>query len=195
MSAQPPTPAPRLLTRVWRALVGVVVNRPFVVSAVLAVLVAGHAVLTRPWPWINPYKAFVEAGNLGTAVTIYLFTAAAAALVAALAGIILVFVIGGQTPQIRLFREQAGSALRRTWVAVVAEPFVAAFLGVVAAITQTTAGGVVAPWLFELGLVLLAHGAVRLTLLLRELVEIVAADDERARREPMNRSDVFGDAG
>jgi hypothetical protein len=72
----------------------------------------------------------------GIAVTIYLFTAAAAALVAALAGVILVFVIGGQTPQLRIFRREAGLPLRRTWVAVVAEPFVAVFLGVIAANTQ-----------------------------------------------------------
>jgi len=182
--------------RVRRALVAAAVDRPAVVIAVLAGLVAAHGALTWPWPWLNPYKALLVENNLGTAVTIYLFTAAAA-LVAGLAGLIVVFVTGGQTPRLQQFRQQAGLPLRRTWTAAVAEPFVAAFLGVIASITQTTAGGIVGPWLFELGLVMLAHTAVRLVLLLRELVGIVAADDELARQDALTlrREHIFGPTG
>lgn len=62
----------------------------------------------------------------------------------------------------------------------VAEPVLAAFLGIVAAVTQLTSGKVVAPWLFELGVILLAHGSLRLLWLLHELVAIVHADDQTA---------------
>lgn len=184
----------RVPTRVRGFLVGVVQDHPGVVAATLGLLVVAHAVLAWHFTWLSPYKALVVANNLGTTVTIYLFTAAAAALVAGLAGVIIVFVISGQTPQVRQFRRDAGLPLRRMWISVVTEPFVAAFLSVIAAVTQTTAGAMVGPWLFELGLALLAHSAVRLVLLLRELVDIVAADDELVERESytLSRQDVFG---
>ncbi|MGH3873538.1 MAG: hypothetical protein ACRDSR_18840 [Pseudonocardiaceae bacterium] len=56
-------------------------------------------------------------------MTIYLGTAGAAAIVAGLAGIILVFVIGSSSPRLRNFRDAAGKPLRRTWTTIIAEPF------------------------------------------------------------------------
>lgn len=160
-------------------------DRPGLILIVFVVAVAGHGLLTLPYQWLNPFKG-LQAGDkdtTSTAVTIYLGTAGAAAIVAGLAGVILVFVIGSPSPRLRRFRDAAGKPLRKTWTTVVAEPFAAALLGILAAITQTTSGRTIAPWLFELGLVLLVHGALRLLWLLREMVAIVGADDHEATRD------------
>ncbi len=160
-------------------------DRAGLISIVFIVAVAGHGLLTLPYQWLNPFKG-LQAGDkdtTSTAVTIYLGTAGAAAIVAGLAGVILVFVIGSPSPRLRRFRDAAGKPLRKTWTTVVTEPFAAALLGILAAITQTTSGRTAAPWLFELGLVLLVHGALRLLWLLREMVAIVGADDHEATRD------------
>jgi len=101
----------RVSTRVRGFLAGVAQDHPVVVAAALGLLVVAHAVLAWHFTWLSPYKALVVANNLGITVTIYLFTAAAAALVAGLAGVIIVFVISGQTPQVRQFRRDAGLPL------------------------------------------------------------------------------------
>lgn len=160
-------------------------DRPGLISASLVVAVTAHGLLTWPYPWLNPFKG-LQADDKDTtsmAVTLYLGTAGAAAIVAGLAGVILVFVIGSPSPRLRQFRDAAGNPLRKTWTTVVAEPFATVLLGILAAITQTTSGRTAAPLLFELGIVLLVHGALRLLWLLREMVAIVGADDHEATRE------------
>ncbi len=160
-------------------------DRPALISVGLVLAVAGHGLLTWPYPWLNPFKALQadDKDLINVAVTIYLGTAGAAAIVAGLAGIILVFVIGSSSPRLRSFRDAAGQPLRKTWTTIIAEPFAGTLLGIMAAITQTTSGRIAAPWLFELGIVLLVHGSLRLLWLLREMVAIVSADDHEATRE------------
>lgn len=155
-------------------------DHPFWVALALMVGVAGHAVLSLPWRWLDPYKSLVVDANTDTAVTLYLGAAAAAAIVAGFAGVVIVFTIGSEVRRVRAFRFRSGKPLQRAWMAVVAEPFAATLLGLVAAMAQLTSGRRVAPWLFELGLVLLVHGAILLLWLLRELVEIVYAEDVEA---------------
>jgi hypothetical protein len=167
-------------------------DHPERVSLGIGLLVALHGVTSnRWWPWLNPFKRFGDETQTGTVVSIYLGTAGAAALVAGFAGVVLVFTIGSQSPRVRMFRDEGGRSLQRSWIVVVAEPFVATLCGIVAAVTQLTAGRPVAPWLFELAVVLLAHGAARLLMLLRDLVQIVAADDyligQRERTVPLSR--------
>ncbi len=155
-------------------------NHPLWVALVLLVGVAAHGVLTIWWRFLDPYKNLALDANTGTAVTLYLGAAAAAAIVAGFAGVVIVFTIGSEARRIRFFRFESGKPLQRAWLAVVAEPFAATLLGLVAAMVQVTSGKRVAPWLFELGLVLLVHGATLLLWLLRELVEIVYANDVEA---------------
>ncbi|MPZ84472.1 MAG: hypothetical protein GEV28_30415 [Actinophytocola sp.] len=163
----------------WLTVTAWIVDRPVQVTWALTALIAAHAVLgTSLLSAVNPYKSFGVDANAGTAVTIYLGLAAAAAIVAGFAGVIIIFTIGSEAQRVRMFRRTAGQVLHRSWLTVVAEPVLATFLGIVAAVTQLTSGHVVAPWLFELGLVLLAHGSLRLLWLLHELVEIVHADDQ-----------------
>lgn len=169
----------RRLTTFWLRLTAWVADRPAHVALILTALVAAHAVLSTVFlPVVNPYKSFGTDPNAGTAVTIYLGLAAAAAIVAGFAGVIIIFTIGSEAHRVRIFRLKAGQVLHRTWVTVVVEPLLATFLGIVAAVTQLTSGKVAAPWLFELGVVLLAHGSLRLLWLLHELIEIVHADDQ-----------------
>ncbi|NKY89767.1 hypothetical protein [Nocardia veterana] len=118
--------------------------------------------------------------NVGTAVTLYLGVASAAAIVAGFAGVVIVFTIGSGARRIRVFRFRAGKALQRAWMAVVAEPFMATLIGILAAIVEITSRKEIAPWLFEFGLVLLIHGSVMLLRLLHELVGIVYVEDVEA---------------
>jgi hypothetical protein len=172
-------------SRVLHVVKALAQDRPAFISVILVLAVTAHWLLTWPYHWLNPFKALQadDKDMLSVAVTIYLGTAGAAAIVAGLAGVILVFVIGSLSPRLRSFRDAAGTPLRKTWTAIVAEPFTATLLGILAAITQTTSGRVAAPWLFELGIVLLVHGSLRLLWLLREMVAIVGADDKEATRE------------
>ncbi|WP_145984143.1 MULTISPECIES: hypothetical protein [unclassified Pseudonocardia] len=148
-------------------------------SLILAGGVALHAVSSLKWTRLSPYAFLTgsEDPQISVAVAIFAGTAGAAALVAGFAGVVLVFTIGAASPRLRTFRHRGGGSLRRNWIAVVTEPFVATLLGLTAAVTATTTGRGVAPWLFELAVVLLVHAAARLIWILHELVEIVAVDD------------------
>lgn len=172
------TRASKTVSRSGRsALIGWIQDRPEVVSIGLTILVGAHLVASWWWSWLNPFKSMAGAEGGGTAVAIYAGTTAAGAVVAGFVGVVLIFTISAQGARIRMFRDRGGASLRRTWIVVVAEPFAATFLGIIAAVAQTTSGRVVAPFLFELAVVLLVHGALRLIWLLSELVRIVAADD------------------
>lgn len=169
-------------------------DHPLWTSLILAVLVALHGVVASLFVRsLNPYKAFDFSGNAGTAVTLYLGAAAAAAIVAGFASVVIVFTIGATSPRLRLFRKLAGEPLRGTWLVVVAEPLAATFLGILASVTQMTSGKNVAPWMFELAVVLLVHGSYRLIWILRELISIVNADDEleSAKKKEVKLDKIF----
>ncbi|SEP52428.1 hypothetical protein [Amycolatopsis saalfeldensis] len=172
---------PSRLAKKWRALIDAVVNHSVLVAVGLAGIVAAHAVSTVFWGWLNPYKSLAIDANTGTAVTLYLGAAAAAAIVAGFAGVVIVFTIGSEADRIQRFRVKSGKTLQVAWMAVVAEPFAATLLGVVAAMIQVTSGKHVAPWFFELGLAFLIHGALLLLKLLSEVVQIVHAQDRVAQ--------------
>lgn len=184
---------PSRLAKRWRAVIDALVNHSVLVALGLAVIVAAHAVSTIFWGSLNPYKSLAIDSNTGTAVTLYLGAAAAAAIVAGFAGVVIVFTIGAETDRIQRFRFKSGKTLRVAWMAVVAEPFAATLLGVVAAMIQVTSGKQVAPWFFELGLAFLIHGALLLLKLLNELVQIVHAQDTVAntKKTEIPTSELF----
>jgi hypothetical protein len=106
------------------------------------VAVAAHGLLSWPYPWLNPYVDLQvdNKATASTAVVIYLGTSGAAAVLAGLAGVILVFVVGSPSPRVRNFRYAAGKPLHASWTSVVTESFAATILGIIAAVTQTTSG-------------------------------------------------------
>lgn len=176
-----------------RAIVDGLVDHSLTVAAALTVLVTAHAVSAIFWRQLNPYKSLATDANTGTAVTLYLGAAAAAAIVAGFAGVVIVFTIGSEADRIQRFRFRSGRALQVAWMAVVAEPFAATLLGIIAAITQITSGRPIAPWFFEAGLALLGHGAVLLLKLLYEVVAIVHAHDqeEQTHKTEISTDELF----
>ncbi|WP_432854840.1 hypothetical protein ACQPXB_21050 [Amycolatopsis sp. CA-161197] len=174
-------------------MIDALVDHSALVAFGLTVVVAAHAVSTVFWGSLNPYKSLAIDANTGTAVTLYLGAAAAAAIVAGFAGVVIVFTIGSEVDRIQRFRFKSGETLQFAWMAVVAEPFAATMLGVLAAMIQVTSGKQVAPWFFELGLAFLIHGALLLLKLLRELVQIVHAQDTltHAKKTEIPSSELF----
>lgn len=192
----PHTEERSLLARAWVGTSNFLGDRPGWITVILTVFVAAHAVLAGRYPWLDPFKALRPADKDATsvAVALYLGTAGAAAIIAGFAGVILVFVVGSPSPRVRAFRDSSGRPLQKTWTSVIAEPFAATLFGVIAATTQTTSGRVVAPWLFELSVVLLTHVALRLLWLLRSLVALVGAEDHEATRDEkaLPLDEIFG---
>jgi hypothetical protein len=165
-----------------RHAVGFLRDRPQVGLSVLLGLVVAHSVVSIWLRWLNPYKSF-EDPNSSNPITIYLGLASASAIIAGFAGVVLVFAVGSPAQRIRQFRTSAGEPLQRLWLTVVAEPFAATFISLLACVTQLTSGHLVAPWLMEAGFVLLGHSAMRLLWLLWAVVKIVAADDIEVTRD------------
>ncbi|MFD2473415.1 hypothetical protein [Amycolatopsis silviterrae] len=188
-SDEPPT----WLGKKTRVIVDGLVDHSLAVAAALIVLVVAHAVSAIFWHPLNPYKSLAFDTNTGTAVTLYLGAAAAAAIVAGFAGVVIVFTIGSEADRIQRFRFRSGKALHIAWMAVVAEPFAATLLGIIAAMIQTTSGKAVAPWFFETGLVLLAQGALLLLKLLSDVVGIVHAQDYEAhvKKNQISTDELF----
>ncbi len=184
---------PTWLSKKTRVIVDGLVDHSLAVAAVLTALVIAHGVSTIFWRPLNPYKSLATDANTGTAVTLYLGAAAAAAIVAGFAGVVIVFTIGSEADRIQRFRFRSGPALHVAWMAIVAEPFAATLLGIIAAIVQITSGRPIAPWFFETGLVLLGHGALLLLKLLYEVVGIVHAHDqeEHTRQTQIPTDELF----
>lgn len=187
--------ARRRSASMMRKLIGIYQDRPLVIAVGLAVVVTVHAVLGLTWAsGLVPYSALAQEVNNSISVTLYLGAAAASAIVAGFAGVIIVFTIGSGLPRLQRFRYAAGDKLGRNWIIVVAEPLAAALLGIVSSVVQMTDARLLAPWLFEFGVVLLIEGAFRLVWILKELVQIVGASDIDAEREQRKTplKEIFG---
>lgn len=181
---------------VRRATVKLLQDRPFLVSLAIACTVGLHSAVSSLWlTSLNPYKSLPESANSSTSVTLYLGAAAASAIVAGFAGVVIVFTVGSASPRVRMFRYQAGRQLRANWLVVIAEPLIATLLGILASIVQMTSGKPASPWLFELAMGLLIHGAARLLWVLKLLTEVVNADDVIVEREQLKPSldEMFGE--
>ena len=184
------------LARAWAGTSNFLGDRPGWITVILTAIVAAHAVLAWRYPWLDLFKALRPGDRdvTNVAVSLYLGTAGVAAIIAGFAGVILVFVVGSPSPRLRTFRDSSGRPLQKTWTSVIAEPFAATLFGIIAATTQTTSGRVMAPWLFELAVVLLTHVALRLLWLLRSLVALVSAEDHDATcdEKALPLDEIFG---
>lgn len=169
-------------------------DRPGLVTAVLLALVLAHWLLDRSVDLgIGPDRLVADlddsiVGQLVSAVA--LGVAGVAAMVGGFAGVVVVFGLSSDDSRFRQVRLRSATSLRQNWTSVVTTPLVAAFGSLIAAglsLQPTLASG--AMWILEVCVVLAAHGAVRLVVVLRELVKVVAAADKSWMESQANSDD------
>lgn len=158
-------------------------EQPFRIDALLAGIVVVHATLTFLGLSPNFWAALSGPQNLADAQAIYLAILGPASIVAGFAGVVVVFGLSAGSARFRKFRSQAGQSLKRTWVASTLSGFVAAALCIVASVLNLTDWSPGAPFILELALLILSHGALRLIWILSEMIGITRADDIRATDE------------
>lgn len=158
-------------------------EEPFKVDALLALIVVAHAAFSLLGLMPNIWAALTGAGNRGEAQAIYLAILGPASIVAGFAGVVVVFGLSAGSSRFRKFRSHAGASLKRTWVASTLSGFVAAALCILASIVNLTDWASGAPFLLELSLFILAHGAIRLVWILSEMIGITRVDDAKATDE------------
>jgi hypothetical protein len=162
------------------------IDNPGVVNGALSVLVAFHAIATY-FGLPNVWAPFQDASK-GDQAGVYVGFLGATAVVSGFAGVVVVFGLSGTSEKFRKFRILGGKSLTRNWISTSSSALLASALALGAAIALYSGGGWLSPWLFEFGIVLIAHSSVRLLLLLRGLVGIVAADDVIKERAASKKS-------
>ncbi|WP_139347694.1 hypothetical protein [Nocardia donostiensis] len=174
------------LKKIWN-FVG---DWPGVVTGVIVVVAASHAIVARSlgWPWILPPNAGKVESSV--VVSVYLGVASVGAIYAGFAGVIIVF---GLTPSSRLFRNfriQAGARMVSNWISIISWAFLAAGGSLVASFLESIGFRFVASFLFEFGVMLLIHSSIRSVWIMRLLLELVRVDDSAARQ--VERTERFG---
>lgn len=169
-----------------RVLGGRLLDRPAAVTGILVAFVAAHVLVSLVWfPGLSPANLFasVDAQDLPTAISsLSLGVAAVAAMVGGFAGVVVVFGLSSDDERFRLVRLNASTSLRRNWTSIVTTPLAAAFGAILAASVATAGVAAAAIWILEACLLLAAHGAVRLVVLLNELVRVVHYADEATQK-------------
>ncbi|MFJ3027979.1 hypothetical protein ACIPEQ_03975 [Curtobacterium sp. NPDC087080] len=163
-----------------------VVDHPILVDGALLVLVLAHAVLTWLTPLPDIWEPLVQF-DAGVQSALYLGFFGAAALVSSFAGVVIIFGLTPQSIRWQRFRVEAGESLARNWTSTSASGFIGAGLALAAGVAALSGGAWLAPWLFELGIGLVAHSSVRLIFLMRKLVDVIRGDDVEAVRKADNR--------
>lgn len=162
-------------------------DHPWSVNIALVVLVALHAVPSMLGVIPNVWSALADA-DAAVATSVYLGFLGAASIVAGFAGVVVIFGLSGESAKFRQFRLVGGLALSRNWISTIASGFLAAGLALVAALLALSGAGAFSPWFFELGILFLIHGSVRLIWLMKGLVHAVAADDALKERQASVKS-------
>jgi hypothetical protein len=159
-----------------------VVDHPSFVTITLAVVVIAQFVLAKIWlPFIAPSSLFhaVKPIDLPTSVSsLAIGVAGVAAMVGGFAGVVVVFGLSSNDVRFRKVRVKASTSLRRNWMSIVTTPLAAAFGAVIAATLASATWTGAALWVLEVCVLLALHGALRLVVLLSELVKVVHAGDE-----------------
>lgn len=157
-------------------------DHPWSVNLALLVVVLIQAVPSA-FGWIpNIWTGMINA-DPALSTSIYLGFVGAASIVAGFAGVVVVFGLSGSSPKFRQFRLVGGRALAQNWTSTIASGFTAAGLSLVSALLTIADVSALAPWFFELAILLLVHGSIRLIWLMRGLVGAVTADDVLKERE------------
>jgi hypothetical protein len=152
-------------------------GHPFWIDGAIVVLVTAHLFATWHKLIPNVWTALSEPANQTAAQAIYLALLGPAAIVAGFAGVVVVFGVTASSDRFKRFRAQAGSSLRKTWVSSSLSGFVAVAFALSAAILSVSGLTLPAPFAFEAGALILAHGAIRLLWILSQMIGVVRADD------------------
>lgn len=152
-------------------------DHPSGLDLVLLAVVAIHFLATLFGYVPNIWAGLASATDQASVRAVYLAMLGPAAIVAGFAGVVVVFGLQSSSNRFREFRVAAGKALKRTWIASTLSGFVAVLLCVGAALSSVAGAPQIAPWFFELAILILAHGALRLVWILQGLIGIVQADD------------------
>ncbi|TFC90104.1 hypothetical protein E3T24_00190 [Cryobacterium sp. TmT2-59] len=159
-----------------------VVDNPWAINAVCALLVTIHAVTTGLGKVPNVWKDFLDADR-GLQASIYLGLLGGAAIVAGFAGVVVVFGLSATSIRFRQLRISGGKSLAANWASTSSSGLSATGLSLLASILVPTALLFIAPWLFELAILFIVHSSVRLIWLLRSIIEVVRIDDIAIMRE------------
>lgn len=154
---------------------GLVKDRPKIVTVVLFCVVVLHIVLTYTGVISNTWETFLKNPDR---IDVYLAAGSVAAIVAGFAGVVVTFGLTAQGRRFQTLRVRAGKSLGDNWASTSISGFAAAGLGLLAAILDASGLQQFAPWFFELALLVLVHGTMRVIWLLRELADITGLDDQ-----------------
>lgn len=169
----------------WRSIASVFVDHPSVVTILGIGLIAMQFVFAALWwPFLDPSQLFLclpSAEQRSSVSSIATGLAGVAAMVGGFAGVVVVFGLSSEDERFRVVRLRAVSSLRKNWTSVVTTPLVAAFGALFAAAAASAGHPSLALWTLEVCVFLAGHGAVRLVVILRELVKVVHRADESAR--------------
>ena len=162
------------------------IDHPWMVNAGVLVVVACHAVATQ-LSWIpNVWSTFLASQSANQS-DLYLGFVGIAGIVAAVAGIVVVFGLTSTSLRFREFRVQGGQSLARNWSSTTASGLVAAGFAFLASVAAYTGIAWAGPWLLETAILLTAHASVRLIWLLRGMINIIRADDVAVVAESKKR--------
>lgn len=166
---------------------GLAQDHPKVITALLIVAVLVHAILTFYGLIDNTWASFLESGST---ISVYLAACSVAAIVAGFAGVVVTFGLTASGERFRVLRASAGKHLGDNWASTSISGFTAAGLGLLAAILDASGLAYLGPWIFELSLLILIHGTVRVIWLLINLGDITGSGDkeavERSQRTAVN---------
>ncbi|WP_295823941.1 hypothetical protein [uncultured Microbacterium sp.] len=172
-------------------------DHPGFVTVVIVVAVVAQVVVSFWVPVVSPGHIFLplaEAERSTAVADLALGVAGVAAMVGGFAGVVVVFGLSSDDERFRKVRLKAATSLQRNWTSVVTTPLVAAFGALVAATLARATWIDGAAWVLELCVLLAAHGAVRLVVVLFELVKVVHNSDLATQRssDTADTDDVLG---
>jgi hypothetical protein len=154
---------------------------------VLVAAVAVQIIVSIFWlPAASPSRLFdaIQPATRFTAIAdLAIGVAGVAAMVGGFAGVVVVFGLSSNDERFRKVRLKAATSLSRNWMSVLTTPLVAAFGSIIAAAVASAGRTDVAVWMLELFVVLAAHGAVRLVIVLFELVKVVHNSDASSQQK------------
>ncbi|MFD4958428.1 hypothetical protein [Microbacterium sp. NPDC058389] len=174
-------------------------DHPSAVTCSLIGLVVLQWLLSWLWlPSLSPLQWTLdvpEADRPDAFASLATGVAGVAAMVGGFAGVVVVFGLSSNDERFRQVRIKASTSLRRNWTSIVTTPLFAAFGAMGAAALATSRHETMSLWVLEGCVLLAAHGAVRLVVLLSALVKVVHASDEQIESPPEGviRTDEFYD--